>query len=70
MKGRMNAVLLNGAASSMDQEACMEDLQLPIRPPLPRKLGTGGGGGNGNSGSGNNSGGPSGGRGPGGRPRP
>ena len=36
LKGRMNAVLLNGAGQSMDQEACMEDLQQPIRVPLNR----------------------------------
>ena len=30
-KGRMNAALLNGAASSMDQDACMGDLQTSIR---------------------------------------
>jgi type II secretory pathway pseudopilin PulG len=63
VKGRMNAVTLSGAAQSMDQEACMEDLQQPIRPSsdLPRKHGTGGsanpgtaGGGNGGTGGGGN----------------
>lgn len=46
IKGRMNAVMLNGAGQSMDQEACMEDLQQPIRLPLvrPRPGSTGGGG--------------------------
>ena len=39
MKGRMNAVLLSGAGQSMDQEACMEDLQQPIRVPLVRPRG-------------------------------
>jgi type II secretory pathway pseudopilin PulG len=39
IRGRMNAVLLNGAGQSMDQEACMEDLQQPIRPPSLRPRG-------------------------------
>jgi len=41
LKGRMNAVMLNGSGQSMDQEACMEDLQQPIRAPLtpPRRGG-------------------------------
>jgi hypothetical protein len=30
-RGRMNAVLLNGSAVSMDQELCMADIQEPIR---------------------------------------
>jgi type II secretory pathway pseudopilin PulG len=30
-RGRMNAVLLDGSASSMDQEPCMADIQSPIR---------------------------------------
>ena len=30
-RGRMNAVLLSGAAVSMDQEVCMADIQAPIR---------------------------------------
>ena len=44
IKGRMNAVMLNGAGQSMDQEACMEDLQQPIRPLRSRPVpgGTGG----------------------------
>ena len=36
VKGRMNAVLLSGSGQSMDQEACLEDLQQPIRPPQER----------------------------------
>lgn len=31
MRGKMNAVRLDGSASSMDQESCLSDLQLPIR---------------------------------------
>jgi type II secretory pathway pseudopilin PulG len=43
VKGRMNAIHLSGAGSSMDQEACLEDLQQPIRPPPPpRAKGRGG----------------------------
>lgn len=33
-RGRMNAVLLNGSAQGMEQEACMGDLQKPIRATL------------------------------------
>jgi hypothetical protein len=32
--GRMNAALLDGSASSMEQAMCMEDLYRPIRGPL------------------------------------
>ena len=39
LKGRMNAFMLNGSGQSMDQEACMEDLQQPIRVPLNRPPG-------------------------------
>jgi hypothetical protein len=31
-RGRMNAVTLSGSTQAMDQEACMGDLQTPIRP--------------------------------------
>lgn len=30
--GRMNAVLLDGSAHSMDQDACLADLRRPLRP--------------------------------------
>lgn len=30
-RGRMNAVTLSGAASSMDEEHCMADIQSPVR---------------------------------------
>jgi type II secretory pathway pseudopilin PulG len=43
-KGRMNAITLSGAGVSMDQEACMEDIQQPIRPPQPKKVRPQGGG--------------------------
>jgi hypothetical protein len=36
VKGRMNAVTLSGAGLSMDQEECLEDLQLPIRPGIAK----------------------------------
>jgi type II secretory pathway pseudopilin PulG len=73
-KGRMNAVMLSGAGQSMDQEACMEDLQQPIRPSLepPGRYGAGGSanpgsGGNGPAGGGTGpGGGPGNGNGPGG----
>ena len=29
--GRMNAVMLDGSAQTMEQENCLSDLQLPIR---------------------------------------
>ena len=41
VRGRMNAVTLSGAASAMDQEACLEDLQLPIRPVIENRSGSG-----------------------------
>ena len=44
VKGRMNAVTLSGAAQSMDQEACLEDLQQPVRPPQPKRPRPQGGG--------------------------
>jgi len=40
--GRMNAALLDGSASSMEQAKCMEDLYKPIRAPSPESQGTSG----------------------------
>jgi len=37
LKGRMNAVTLSGAGLSMDQEACLEDLQQPLRGPQEKR---------------------------------
>lgn len=39
VKGRMNAVMLSGAARTLDQEVCLNDLQQPIRPrqQVPRR---------------------------------
>lgn len=42
--GRMNAVLLNGAASEMDQTVCLADLQRAIRRPSTQPAPTGRGG--------------------------
>ena len=40
--GRMNAALLDGSASSMEQAKCMEDLYRPIRAPSSELQGTSG----------------------------
>ena len=40
-RARMNAVLLNGSAQSMNEELCMADIQSPIRKMAEESSGTG-----------------------------